>query len=65
MKTSRSMVDPEDGYRIRYAGSQPHIKHWVLYTRGTADEIICVEPYTWLTDAPNLPFSSETTDLSI
>ncbi|CAH8769116.1 aldose 1-epimerase [Paenibacillus dendritiformis] len=53
----------EDGYRIRYAGSQPHFKHWVLYTRGTADEIICVEPYTWLTDAPNLPFDSETTGL--
>ncbi|MBD8499145.1 aldose 1-epimerase [Paenibacillus arenosi] len=53
----------EDGYRIRYAGNDPYFKHWVLYTRGEANEIICVEPYTWLPDAPNLPFDQDTTGL--
>ncbi|WP_195575733.1 aldose 1-epimerase [Paenibacillus sp. 1001270B_150601_E10] len=53
----------DDGYQIRYAGNQPFFKHWVLYTRGEADEIICIEPYTWLPDAPNLPFDQETTGL--
>ncbi|MCE5171547.1 aldose 1-epimerase [Paenibacillus profundus] len=53
----------DDGYRIRYAGNRPFFKHWVLYTRGVADEIVCVEPYTWLTDAPNLPFDNDTTGL--
>ncbi|MCG7410429.1 aldose 1-epimerase [Paenibacillus sp. ACRRX] len=53
----------DDGYRIRYTGNEPYFKHWVLYTRGEADEIICVEPYTWLPDAPNLPFDQATTGL--
>lgn len=53
----------EDGYRIRYTGNEPWFKHWVLYTRGTANEIICIEPYTWLPDAPNLPFGNEVTGL--
>ena len=53
----------DDGYRIRYTGNKPYFKHWVLYTRGEADEILCIEPYTWLPDAPNLPFDQETTGL--
>lgn len=53
----------DDGYTISYKGNEPFFKHWVLYTRGEADEIICLEPYTWLPDAPNLPFDQETTGL--
>ncbi|MGZ9585389.1 aldose epimerase family protein [Paenibacillus marinisediminis] len=53
----------DDGYGIRYSCNEPYFKHWVLYTRGEADEIVCIEPYTWLPDAPNLPFDQETTGL--
>ncbi|UHA74647.1 aldose 1-epimerase [Paenibacillus sp. 481] len=58
-----ALLTRDDGYTIRYSGNEPYFKHWVLYTRGVAEEIICIEPYTWLTDAPNLPFDDETTGL--
>lgn len=37
---------------IRYSGSEL-IKHWVIYTQGEAENVICLEPYTWVTNAPN------------
>lgn len=53
----------DDGYSISYKGNEPYFKHWVLYTRGEADEIICLEPYTWLPDAPNLPLDHDITGI--
>lgn len=53
----------EDGLKLTYSANQPYFKHWVLYTKGEADQFICLEPYTWLTDAPNSKFGSDVTGL--
>lgn len=42
-----------DGYGLRYSADPDYFKHWVLYTKGEADQFLCIEPYTWLPDAPN------------
>lgn len=43
-----------DGYTIRYTVDESYFKHWVLYTKGECEQYLCIEPYTWLPDAPNL-----------
>ncbi|OPA79997.1 aldose 1-epimerase [Paenibacillus selenitireducens] len=53
----------EDGLKLIYSANQPYFKHWVLYTKGKADQFVCLEPYTWLTDAPNSKFGSDVTGL--
>ncbi|WP_166240624.1 aldose 1-epimerase [Paenibacillus turpanensis] len=40
-------------YRIRYSCSE-QFKQWVIFTKGKANQFICLEPYTWVTDSPNL-----------
>ncbi len=52
----------KDGYEIRYSTSDPY-KQWVIYTQGVANELICLEPYTWVTNAPNLNLDPEITGL--
>lgn len=47
-------------YQIRYIPSSS-FKQWVIYTQGTTDNLICLEPYTWVTNAPNLDLDAETT----
>ncbi|MNN77543.1 Aldose 1-epimerase [compost metagenome] len=42
-----------DGYGLHYSADPAYFKHWVLYTKGEADQFLCIEPYTWLPDAPN------------
>lgn len=42
-----------DGYGLHYSADPTYFKHWVLYTKGEADQFLCIEPYTWLPDAPN------------
>lgn len=51
-----------DGIEVRYTGSE-QFRHWVIYTMGKADQWICLEPYTWVTDAPNLQLDPEITGL--
>lgn len=51
------------GYGIRYILDPQHFKHWVLFTKGTADLFLCIEPYTWLPNAPNLEFGHDWTGL--
>lgn len=48
---------------IRYSAPSDKFKHWVIYTQGTADQYICIEPYTWVTNAPNVPREPEFTGL--
>ena len=48
------------GYSIRYAAKGP-FKQWVFYTMGDARDYICLEPYTWVSNAPNLDLDPETT----
>ncbi|UUZ90204.1 aldose 1-epimerase [Paenibacillus sp. P25] len=51
-----------DGVEIRYSGSEV-FKQWVIYTKGEAHDFICLEPYTWVTNAPNVPLPPEVTGL--
>jgi len=53
----------QDGYQIKYSTDEAYFKHWVLFTKGESDQFLCIEPYTWLSDAPNLPLPAEETGL--
>lgn len=50
------------GCEIRYSGGQ-EFKQWVLFTMGEADQYICLEPYTWVTNAPNIRLSPDITGI--
>ncbi|WP_127586650.1 aldose 1-epimerase [Paenibacillus koleovorans] len=50
-------------YTIRYSASED-FKQWVIYTKGAAQDTICIEPYTWVTNAPNLPLDPSVTGMS-
>lgn len=58
----RIAVLSKDGYALRYTASQEYLQ-WVVFTKGTADRIICLEPYTWVTNAPNLDAPADVTGL--
>jgi aldose 1-epimerase len=45
----------DDGYGLRYTADKDYFRHWVVYTKGPAEQFLCIEPYTWLPDAPNIP----------
>ncbi|WP_010271293.1 aldose 1-epimerase [Paenibacillus senegalensis] len=49
-----------DNYEIRYVPSA-EFKQWVIYTKGVTEDVICLEPYTWVTNAPNLSLDADTT----
>lgn len=52
-----------DGYGLQYSADPQYYKHWVLYTKGDAKEFLCIEPYTWLPNAPNLDAGPDVTGL--
>lgn len=60
---SEALLMREDGYGIRYTADRSHFRHWVIYTKGLADQYLCAEPYTWLPDAPNLDRDADFTGL--
>ncbi|MDF2959288.1 MAG: aldose 1-epimerase [Paenibacillus sp.] len=49
-----------DDVEIRYSGSS-NFKQWVIFTKGEAQDFICLEPYTWVTNAPNLELPADVT----
>lgn len=51
-----------DTVEIRYSGSSL-FKQWVIFTKGEAHDFICLEPYTWVTNAPNIDLPEEVTGL--
>ncbi|WP_340025629.1 aldose 1-epimerase [Paenibacillus sp. FSL K6-1096] len=53
----------DDGYGLRYSADRNLFGHWILYTKGEADQFLCIEPLTWLPDAPNLPQDASLTGL--
>ncbi|TCZ75865.1 aldose 1-epimerase [Paenibacillus albiflavus] len=53
----------DDRCIIRYSAPSDKFKHWVIYTKGEADNFICAEPYTWVTNAPNVPRDAELTGI--
>jgi aldose 1-epimerase len=56
----RLAVLRKEGLELRYTASEL-FKHWVIYTKGETDNYICLEPYTWVTNAPNLDLDPEVT----
>ena len=62
-KPALALLKRDDGYEIHYSADRQYFKHWVLYTKGQAEEFLCIEPYTWLPNAPNLNLSSAETGL--
>lgn len=52
---AEALLTRNDGYQIHYTADEHYFKYWVLYTKGECDQYFCIEPYTWLPDAPNLP----------
>lgn len=61
-RNPRTAVLAKEGYSIRYTASEAYLQ-WVIYTKGKADRIICLEPYTWVTNAPNIDAPAEITGL--
>lgn len=57
---SAAAVLSKPGYSIRYSCTGP-FKQWVIFTNGEARDTICIEPYTWVTNAPNLQMDPEIT----
>lgn len=53
----------DDGYEVHYTVDEQYFKHWVLYTKGECDQFLCIEPYTWLSNAPNLNLPDSYTGL--
>jgi aldose 1-epimerase len=42
-----------------------HFRHWVIYNGGGDRGFLCPEPYTWVTNAPNLDLPPSLTGLNI
>lgn len=59
----RAVLTRDDGLKLVYSAGERYFKHWVVYTKGEADQFICIEPYTWLPDAPNLQLDRSVTGL--
>lgn len=51
---AEALLMRDDGYGLRYSADPEFFRHWVLYTKGETDQFLCIEPLTWLPDAPNL-----------
>ncbi|ANS75661.1 galactose mutarotase [Paenibacillus yonginensis] len=62
-KPAEALLMRKDGYGLKYSADPAYFKHWVLYTKGEADQFLCIEPYTWLPDAPNLDIPHEESGL--
>ncbi|MFC7678220.1 aldose 1-epimerase [Paenibacillus sp. GCM10028914] len=60
---AEAFLTRNDGYAIQYSADRSYFKNWVLYTKGIADQFLCIEPYTWLPNAPNLDLPNEVTGL--
>lgn len=54
--------DVAGGITVTYACADP-VCNWVLYTRDGHSGFISVEPYTWVTNAPNLDLPAEVTGM--
>jgi aldose 1-epimerase len=58
----RTAVLRREGLELKYSASEA-FKHWVIYTMGETENYICLEPYTWVTNAPNLQLDDEITGI--
>ena len=56
------LTDRQSGVEIVYEADE-HFKHWVIYNNTGYMRYVCPEPYTWITNAPNLKLPAEITGL--
>lgn len=59
LKNECVLTDQQAGVQVIYHADQ-HYKFWVLFNQ---KGFVCPEPYTWVTNAPNLNMSDESTGL--
>lgn len=52
------LTDRRSGVRVRYAVGET-CGYWMVYNGGNQD-LLCVEPQSWLSNCPNAPFPRET-----
>lgn len=58
-------VDRGAGVGLRYTADRQFL-HWVIYSGKTLDsDFLCLEPYTWVTNAPNLDMPPSLTGFRI
>lgn len=58
-------TDKGAGITLMY-GADSQFKHWVVFTGKTPDApFVCLEPYTWVTNAPNLNLPPHDTGLIV
>lgn len=58
------MTLASEGLQIQYRADD-QFKHWVVYNNDGKQGYVCPEPYTWITDAPNLSLPYDITGLQV
>ncbi|WP_342048112.1 aldose 1-epimerase [Bacillus sp. OTU530] len=56
------MEHPALGLKVTYEAVSG-FRHWVLFTAGGQEDLLAIEPYSWVTNAPNIPLLEEITGL--
>ncbi|MCQ6557644.1 aldose 1-epimerase [Paenibacillus mendelii] len=64
MKNETVLHDRNVGIKLVYC-CDDSFKHWVVYNDDGKQGYVCPEPYTWVTNAPNLPMDAELTGVQI
>lgn len=57
-----NLWDPDRGTRLVLRAPLP-FRHWVMYRPHTSADFVSIEPYTWLHNAPNLPWDPSLTGM--
>ncbi|BBH19142.1 aldose 1-epimerase [Paenibacillus baekrokdamisoli] len=58
------LTDRGSGICVVYSGDE-YFKHWVIYNDDSKQGYLCPEPYTWITNAPNLQLPEELTGFRV
>jgi aldose 1-epimerase len=58
------LLNEETGIGVTYSADE-NFKHWVVYNDDGKQGFVCPEPYTWVTNAPNLNLPREITGLQV
>jgi aldose 1-epimerase len=58
------VVNEHAGIKITYKADN-NFKFWVVYNNDGNQQFVCPEPYTWVTNAPNLDLDYSTTGLQV
>lgn len=63
-KNEAVITHPVAGIKIVYKVDE-NFKHWVVYNKDGQNQFVCLEPYTWVTNAPNLDLPPSLTGLQV